>query len=359
MGIVLPAELEHRLHEIAKNKGSSLEQILEEWANQQAKTTAFPSDPYRFLELSPTFICVLDSQSTLCYVNPAFCRALGYEKADLISKPYAQFVHPDDLAATQTAEVSIFANKSASHFVNRVRCQDGSYRWLSWTGTFDGRYVVGIAVDITDQKNLEQKLAEASLQHGLFLNYIFDGYLLGDIQGRIREVNQTYCEMIGYSREELLQMTVFDLDSAIDPAQIMQFAIKILQGSVFRGLETRHRRKDGTLIDIEINSLGTENGLIANFIRDISQRKRLERQLRHSEQLYRGLIESQIDLVCRYLPDTTLTYVNDSYCKYFNVERESIIGVKFLTLTPESEQPAVLKRLAEVSVDPTPDVRVV
>lgn len=357
MGIALSTELEHRLHAIAIRRGRSLESILEEWADRQTETF-FPADPQRFFELSPVAISVSDAQGVLSYANPALCAMLGYSRDALIARPYTQFVHPDDLAATQGAIASLVAKKSTSSFVNRIRRRDGSYRWLNWAVIFDEPHLYAVAVDITDQKNLEQKLAEASLQHGLLLNYIFDGYLLGDIEGRIREVNQIYCEMIGYSREELLQMTVFDLDSAIDPDQIMQFATKVLQGSVFRGLETQHRRKDGTLIDIEINSLGTENGLIANFIRDISGRKRLERQIRHSEQLYRGLIESQIDLVCRYLPDTTLTYVNDSYCKYFNAERESIIGVQFITLTPEAERPAVLQRLAEVTVNPAPDVRI-
>ncbi len=70
--------------------------------------------------------------------------------------------------------------------------------------------------------------------------------------------------------------------------------------------------------------------------------------LRQSEQRYRSVVEHQSDLVCRYLPDTTLTFVNEAYCRFFGKRREELIGRRFIELIPEAERPAALKHVASL-----------
>ena len=64
--------------------------------------------------------------------------------------------------------------------------------------------------------------------------------------------------------------------------------------------------------------------------------------LRQSEQRYRSVVEYQSDLVCRYLPDTTLTFVNDAYCRFFGRSRDELIGRRFIELIPDADRPAAL-----------------
>ena len=154
-----------------------------------------------------------------------------------------------------------------------------------------------------------------------FLSIIFDGYLLLDAENNILDVNSTYCEMVGYEHAELLQMNVSEIEVIGTNEQI-------------HADEAQFRHKDGSLIDVEIRSIPLPNNHIKCFIRNISQHKNLEHQLKHSLQLYQGLVESQIDLVCRYTPDTTLTYVNDAYCQYFGRKREELIGTSFSDTYP-------------------------
>src|SRR5690606_5204390 len=67
--------------------------------------------------------------------------------------------------------------------------------------------------------------------------------------------------------------------------------------------------------------------------------------LRQFEDRYRNVVEAQTDLICRYTPDTTLTFVNDTYCRYFGRKRGELIGSKFIELIPDAERSVVLDRI--------------
>jgi PAS domain S-box-containing protein len=105
----------------------------------------------------------------------------------------------------------------------------------------------------------------------------------------------------------------------------------------------------------EVRAYPSELGIGIFFV-DVTRSKLAEMRLRESEARYRGIVESQIDLVCRYTPDTILTFVNDAYCTFFGKTREELIGHSFLSLgIPEAESP-IRQRIAEVLADPTPAV---
>jgi len=109
------------------------------------------------------------------------------------------------------------------------------------------------------------------------------------------------------------------------------------------------RRKDGSVFDIQVStSLATCGNcrpvcLITSII-DITGRKRAEEALQLSERRYRAVVEDQTELICRFLPDGTLTFVNEAYCKYFAKKREELIGLSFMPFIPEEDQ----KRIKEI-----------
>ena len=79
------------------------------------------------------------------------------------------------------------------------------------------------------------------------------------------------------------------------------------------------------------------------------RKRRVERTLSQTEDRYRHVIEAQIDLICHYAPDTTLTFVNDTYCRYFGRTREELIGRRFIELIPEGERESVLERVRSLA----------
>jgi PAS domain S-box-containing protein len=92
--------------------------------------------------------------------------------------------------------------------------------------------------------------------------------------------------------------------------------------------------------------LGAQSALIAGLLIQRRERRRSELELRQSEERYRDVVESQTDMVCRFLPDTTLTFVNSAFCRFFGRSREELVGSKFLDLMPESSRVGALNSIS-------------
>ncbi|HWB02855.1 MAG TPA: PAS domain S-box protein [Verrucomicrobiales bacterium] len=94
-----------------------------------------------------------------------------------------------------------------------------------------------------------------------------------------------------------------------------------------------------------VAALLLQTGIIIGLLLQSRRRQKAEAELRSSEERYREVVESQNEMVCRYLPDTTLTFVNEAYCRFFERARDQLLGRQFLDLIPESNRPEILRRI--------------
>lgn len=116
----------------------------------------------RFFTISLDMLAIADYNGYFKRLNPAFEKTLGHSNAELMTKPFLEWVHPDDRAATLEVMKELDAGASSSEFVNRYRCSDGSYLWLSWVSApFEG-LIYAAAHDVTSLKKAEAALHKAN-----------------------------------------------------------------------------------------------------------------------------------------------------------------------------------------------------
>lgn len=177
--------------------------------------------------------------------------------------------------------------------------------------------------DITERKRAEEALRESEEKHRSILQTSMYGFWLVDMQGRLLEVNETYCRMSGYSAQELLTLRISDLEAAEAPAYTAAHIQKIKSQGEDR-FESRHRRKDGSIFDIEasVQYQFVEDGRFVVFIQDISERKRTEETLVKLEKAIYTSGEA-IFLTDR---EGVFTFVNPAFSSLYGFSSDELIG---------------------------------
>ena len=137
----------------------------------------------------------------------------------------------------------------------------------------------------------ERKVAEA--EYRTIIRTTMDGFLITDMRGRFLDMNDAYCRIIGYGRNELLEMSLQDVNTMDTPEAITGHLCKVRETGHDR-FDTRHRRKDGTVLDLDvsINSMPDGGGRMIAFVRDITERKRTELALQQEKVFSDAVIES-------------------------------------------------------------------
>lgn len=124
-------------------------------AVQQAETLQKAREPDdRFFAIAIDLLCFLDFSGVFRRLSPAWERTLGFTVDELMSRPFIEFVHPDDRARTLEQNRAVRHGGQALGFENRYRCKDGSYRWLRWNAAADTNrgLIYSVARDVTDAK---------------------------------------------------------------------------------------------------------------------------------------------------------------------------------------------------------------
>jgi len=191
------------------------------------------------------------------------------------------------------------------------------------------------------------------------LDNMASGLLIADAETRqFLLANPAVCRMFGYSMEEMLALPVEDIHPRESVTRALEEFAELKAGKHPVAADIPCLRKDGTVFLADIASAQmTYRGRVCllGIFRDVTERKRPDKALRESEARYRAVVESQTELICRFVPESTLTFVNEAYCRYFGKGREELVGQSFLPLIPPKDRAAVVRRFAPV----TPETPVV
>jgi len=149
--------------------------------------------------------------------------------------------------------------------------------------------------DITERKKAERALADELTQRRLLIDKSLDGIVVLDEDAGVVDANQCFADMLGYTLEEVRKLHTWDWDKNFSQEQILEMGQSVDEKGLH--LETKHTRKDGSVIDVDISISGIMCGgqkLIFCIQRDITERKKMEEAVRQSEENYRALFDSTV-----------------------------------------------------------------
>jgi len=191
---------------------------------------------------------IVGPDGILTKVNPNWQKVLGYTPTELTSRPFLDFVHPDDAARTAAEfEGGWDSQHGTIKFENRYRCKDGGYRWLSWVVHVpqDGGGVYCLATDITEQVAARDALADKERLYRMLAENASDVVFLGDQKLDIHWVSESITRIMGWLPEQLVGHSVGEFVHPDDIPGLRQAVANSAAGDRLH-LQARWQCADGT-----------------------------------------------------------------------------------------------------------------
>ena len=284
----------------------------------------------QLVELSPDSIHI-HQDGKFVFVNSACVRLFGATSADqLLGKPLLGFIHPDYRdAVRERVRILYEEKKDIPGMVQKVLRLDGRVVDVEIKAapfTFEGKPAVQTVVrDITERIHAEEALRQFRAAMDLSPDLIL---LIDRASMRFVDVNDTACNLLGYSREELLKLGPQDVASM--PFEVLAPAYdRIIAGDTGETtLQMHHRRKDGSLLPVEVvrRAVASRDGhIIVVIARDITERRRVEAELRTSHERFRQIAENIREVFWVTDPDKKqMLYISPAYEEIWKRTCESL-----------------------------------
>ncbi|MFA5368279.1 MAG: PAS domain S-box protein, partial [Dehalococcoidia bacterium] len=313
------------------------------------------------IDNAPDIILSYDTNGRFLSGNRRASELLGYALEEKIGTTFDEsgiFTAESLVKAKQKIE-TYKQGKATEPTPYELIAKDGSHLFVEVRGvpvvSGDEIEIIAIARDITDRKKTEDALRQGEEKLRAIFESISDSITVIDVNGNITDLNDAAVRLFGCkSKEETLGMNGLTFIAEDDQPSATS---KFQKAATTKCVQYKFRRMDGSTFWGETSSdvLRDKSGDITGFIgivRDISDRKKTEESLQRSEERYRRLAEDMPALVCTFLPDSTLTYVNQAYCEYFNKSADELLGSRFLNLIPgEDERRKVIDHYASLTAD--------
>jgi PAS domain S-box-containing protein len=276
------------------------------------------------------------STMRLNYVSPAIERLRGVTVEEALAEPFEETLTPESLArVSEVMARSVGPDGGSSHTgIFDMYCADGSIKHVEITASYvrneAGRPVeiLGVSRDATARVEAERALEQRERELRAILQTALDGFGSVDATGRFLEVNEALCSITGYSRTELLGMPVTVLEQIESDGDIAARMARFRTGAPDR-FETRYRRKDGSIIDVEV-SVGfsdIEGERFHAFFRDITDRRLAEAALRESERRLATIVRvAQVGVLVTRESDRRIVDANQAWCELVGWRREEVLG---------------------------------
>jgi PAS domain S-box-containing protein len=234
--------------------------------------------------LTSDLICISDTSGAFKKVNPAFERLLGWSKAEMLQKNLFELIHPDELAPTLAVMEEIKQGNPIINYEHRMRCASGAYKMFQWVVSpeLDTDNLFAIGRDVTAVRANEEKLAEKEADLRAIVDNTQGLICTHDLEGNFIGVNAAGATILGYTIEQLSQMSLFDVVPKARHSYLVAYLSHIQQEGSGSGQMQVHD-KDGQAKTLLFNNKlelrpGKAPYVIGNAL-DITESKNMERRL--------------------------------------------------------------------------------
>ncbi|MFA6189213.1 MAG: PAS domain S-box protein [Sulfuricurvum sp.] len=254
------------------------------------------------LETAPVIILILNPQGQIVRFNHYMEKLTGYSLNEVKGEDwFSTFLPESESEKTRKLFLEAINDIQTQGNVNEIRTKDGRQRLIEWydktlKDTQDNTIgLLSIGLDVTQRKDSEERM---KLFRTLLDNSSDAIEVIEPSSMRFLDINDTGCRILGYTREEMLSMSVFDIDSVFD-AESAKALQKQLSKSGSANFETMHRRKDGLIFPVEVSTklIELDKPYLLSIVRDITERKQSEESLRRANRALKTLSAGNLALV--------------------------------------------------------------
>jgi PAS domain S-box-containing protein len=244
---------------------------------------------FQFFSLSPDLLGMAGLDGFFKKVNPGFMQVLGYTEEEFLSKPLIEFVHPFDREIVTKEMKRLSEGNSVHSFEVRFITKEKGTKWITWSGSFlpDEDLLFGVGKDITEKKELEISMKESEERFRVIFEQAAVGVaMLNSTTGQLLRVNKKYCDIFGYTHEELNQLTFMEITYPDDLEADLENMRRLCHGEIREfSMEKRHFRKDGSIIWVNLSvspmwRVGESPTTHIAIVQDITDRKVAEEKIR-------------------------------------------------------------------------------
>ncbi len=300
-----------------------------------------------FFNLSSELMAVLTEDGRFLEASPAWEKRVGFRPAELVSVPFFDLIHPEDLSKTQLEIQKLFTNLRPLIFENRLRRKDQAILWIRWTCLFSREeghfYLTG--QDINELKEAEKALEENRAKFKRLAESTTEGIAIHE-KAIILEANPALARILGYEKpEELIGLSGLDFAA---PEYHQLILNNILSGSE-EPYEVIGIRKDGTRFNCLLSGKPIQyqgrSVRVSTFL-DITKMKKREQELFESQELFRKLAEASKDGIAVSERGVVLI-ANPALAQMFEREVSEMVGHNALEFTAPDFRDTLLKKVLE------------
>lgn len=309
----------------------------------------------KLFSLSFDMICIVGMDGYLKKINPAFTATLGWTENELLSKPFSEFLLPDDVQSVEKEMQKLRNDAKTVGFESRFMAKGGEIRTIRWVANpdKDTKEIYAIGRYDADRQKWEKELLVSEAKHRSFFENSQGLMCMHDMKGKFIEVNPAGAVSIGYSTEELQGKSLFDIVPHDDKMGLLPAYLREIErmGHISGVMRVVH--KNGNIKNWMFNNIianGSNGKYVIGTAVDITERVLLEKELKESNnRFFKVFDKNPVSMALVNAQTSKIDYVNETFLETLGFIREEVIDkdYKELNLVTEEERAESLKIINE------------